>query len=71
VKSGELVEIIQFSRWGGIRRTGRWAIVLSTAYQGYDKESTRWNVLIDGEVLVMMEKMLGKPESGGRLSERW
>ena len=59
MKPGELVEIMNISRWGGISHSNRHALVLSSAYTGYDRESSRWNVLMDnGEILVMMEKKL-------------
>ncbi len=65
MKQGELVEIIHFNRWGGASRTGRRGIVLSSTYCGYDKESTRWNVLVDGKITIFAEKMLGT------VSETW
>ena len=60
MKQGELVEIVHFNRWGGASRTGRRGVILSMAYCGYDNESTRWNVFIEGEILVFAEMMLGK-----------
>jgi hypothetical protein len=70
MRIGDLVEIINFNRWGGISRTGRRGIVLNMAYCGYDSDSSRWNVLVDGEVIVFMEKMLGRcPEVWKRLNE--
>ena len=68
MKSGEIVEIIRFNRWGGIARTGRVGIVLKRAYCGYDSDSSRWSVLVGGEVIIFMQKMLGKfPERGVKI----
>ncbi len=57
---GDIVKVVSISRWGGISQTDRKGILISTAYTGYDPMSTRWNVLLDGEVIIFSQKVLRK-----------
>ncbi len=58
MNAGDLVRIWKTTRWGGRLETTRKGVVLRRVYLGYDRDSTRWEILESGSKIIMMEKML-------------
>ncbi len=58
MKSGDLVQISRLTRWGGIISTGKTGILVEKHYTAYSKEFSKWKVLIDGKIEVMLESKL-------------
>jgi hypothetical protein len=59
IKIGDVVEVLQTSSWGGIRRTGETGLVVRRLYQGYERKYSKWEVMMsDSSVLTVQGSQL-------------
>lgn len=58
LQKGDLVLISKLTRWGGVISTGQTGILIGKHYTAYEKHFSKWKVLVDGKVEVMLESKL-------------
>ena len=55
---GDLVQISRLTRWGGTMPSEQRGIIIERAYLAYEKHFSKWRVLVDGKVEVILESKL-------------
>jgi hypothetical protein len=58
VKEGDLVLISKLTRWGGVMSAGQTGILINRRYTAYSQDFSKWNVLVDGQVIRVLESKL-------------
>jgi len=58
MKPGDLVLISKLTRWGGVMSTGKAGILVNRQYTAYSQDFSKWNVLVDGQVIRVLESKL-------------
>lgn len=58
MRKGDLVEYIKRSHWGGTSRSGIIGVLLKRTYQGYDPENSKWDVLLNGDIISLTGKQV-------------